>query len=393
MDPIANPFSPGAGTPPPLLAGREDVVGAFTVMIGRAAQQKSFQPVVLSGLRGVGKTVLLLRFRSIAHQAGWVAELIEARPDGDLRVQLAEALPYMVRSVNRNWRNKDRAQRVGRIAASFARTVGATFSRGGFWFELEPEPGTADSGDLETDLTELLVALGEGTQEEGIGAALLVDELQEVPPDQLGAVVGAAHRINQLQLPVVISGAGLPPVGRVLSEARSYAERLFLIHPIGPLDEKATREAFAAPVVANDVSIDLPALDALVAVSAGYPFFIQTYGKHAWDVAETSSISGEDVELACPRAYRELVSSFFQPRYHRATMAERRYLHALADLNVEPAQSSEVARQLGHGQQATVSPQRDGLLGKGLIYAPERGQLSFTVPHMGRYLRDLSERP
>ncbi len=393
MDPVKNPYAPGPGTPPPLLAGRDEISAAFGVVVGRAAAGNPFQPIVLSGLRGVGKTVLLLSFRSTIRDAGWVAELIEARPGGDLRAQVAEALPPMVRAVNRHWRNKERAQRLGRVAASFSRAVEATMTRGGFRLELEPEPGVADSGDLETDLTELFVALGEGAREEQVGAAMLIDELHEVPADQLSALVGAAHRINQDQLPVVIGGAGLPPVGRVLSEARSYAERLFSIHPIGPLGDAATRDAFAEPASALGVEYDGDALEYLVATSSGYPFFIQAYGKHSWDIAEGTPVGLEDVELAGPRAYQELVNSFFQPRYDRATPTERRYLHALADLATEPALSADVARRLGHENPGSVSPQRDGLLGKGLIYAPERGWLAFTVPHMGTYLRDLPQRP
>ena len=213
MDPIVNPYAPGAGTPPPYLAGRDGLLADWGVVIGRAAAGNSFQPIVLSGLRGVGKTVLLLAFRYQASAAGWPVELFEARPGGDLRTQVAEALPPMVRNVNKQWRNKERAQRIGRIAASFARALQASLTRSGFRLELEPEPGVADSGDLETDLTELLVALGEGAEEEGIGAALLIDELHEVPPAQLSALVGAAHRVNQERLPVVLGGAGLPRSG------------------------------------------------------------------------------------------------------------------------------------------------------------------------------------
>jgi len=348
---------------------------------------------VLSGLRGVGKTVLLLAFRANARNAGWPIELFEARPGGDLRAQVAEALPPMIRTVNRHWRNRERARRIGRIAASFARAAQATLTRTGFRLEVEPEPGVADSGDLETDLTELLVALGEGAREERVGAALLIDELHEVPPDQLSSLVGAAHRVNQERLPVVVGGAGLPPVGRVLSEARSYAERLFSIRPVGALSERDTRLAFQAPAEDLGASFTGAALDELVAVSGGYPFFIQSYGKHVWDLADDSPIAEDDVELARPRAYRELVDSFFKPRYDRATPTERRYLHAMAELGDDEVASADVAGRLGHDQPSRVSPQRDGLLTKGLIYAPERGQLAFTVPHMAAYLRQLPERP
>lgn len=393
IDPIANPYAPGAGTPPPFLAGRDGLIDAFEVVIGRAAAGNSFQPIVLSGLRGVGKTVLLLAFRTSAKDAGWPVELFEARPGGDLRTQIAEALPPMVRLVNKQWRNQQRAKRIGRIAASFARTLQATLTRSGFRLDFEPEPGVADSGDLETDLTELLVALGEGAREERLGAALLIDELHEVPPEQLSSLVGAAHRVNQEMLPVVVGGAGLPPVGRVLSEARSYAERLFSIRPVGALSDEDSRIAYESPAEMLGVAITPEALDELVAVCGGYPFFIQTYGQHVWDLADDSPIALDDVGLAVPRAYRELVDSFFRPRYDRATPTERRYLHAMADLGDGDVSSTDVAVRLGYDQPSRVSPQRDGLLTKGLIYAPERGALAFTVPHMASYLRQLTERP
>ncbi len=395
MDPIANPYAPGAGTPPPWLAGREEIIAAWDVVIGRAAAGNSFQPLILYGLRGVGKTVLLLAFREHANQAGWPIELFEARPGGDLRAQLSEALPPMVRTVNKRWRNKQRAERIGRIAASFARAVQARLVAGGFRLELEPEVGVADSGDLETDLTELLVALGEGARDEGHGAALLIDELHEVPPEQLSALVGAAHRVNQERLPVVVGGAGLPTVGRVLSEARSYSERLFSLRPVGALAPADARAAFERPAAELGVAYEPAALDELVQESGGYPFFIQSYGLHVWDVADDSPIAPDDVALATPRANRELMWSFFRPRYDRATPAERRYMHAMADISTggEPVPSTDVASQLGHDQPGRVSPQREGLLTKGLIYAPERGLLAFTVPHMEKYLRGLPERP
>jgi hypothetical protein len=191
----------------------------------------------------------------------------------------------------------------------------------------------------------------------------------------------------------VLGGAGLPPVGRVLSEARSYAERLFSIRPVGALDDADTRRAFAAPAGVLGVSITTNALDRLVELSGGYPFFIQSYGKHAWDLADDSPIAADDVELAAPRAYRELVDSFFRPRYDRATPTERRYMHAMAELGDGDVSSADVAARLGHDQPSRVSPQREGLLTKGLIYAPERGMLAFTVPHMATYLRQLPDRP
>ena len=392
MDPILNPYAPGAGTPPPLLAGRDGLIDAWDVVVGRAAAGNSFQPIVLSGLRGVGKTVLLLSFRAHARDAGWPIELFEARPGGDLRAQIAEALPPMVRTVNRRWRNEERARRIGRVAASFARAVQASLIRSGFRLEIEPEPGVADSGDLETDLTELLVALGEGARDEGVGAALLIDELHEVPPQQLSALVGAAHRVNQDRLPVVIGGAGLPPVGRVLSEARSYAERLFSIRPVGALSPRRCPRGVRRPGLRPRASTSRPGR------STGWSRCRAATPSSCRATASTCGISPtirpiaeDDVALAAPRANRELVDSFFRPRYDRATPTERRYLHAMAALGDGDVSSADVAAALGHTQPSRVSPQRDGLLTKGLIYAPERGVLAFTVPHMAAYLRSRTD--
>ena len=187
----------------------------------------------------------------------------------------------------------------------------------------------------------------------------------------------------------MLSGAGLPPVGRVLSEARSYAERLFSIRPVNALDADDTRLAFEQPAAELGVTFESDALDELVRLSGGYPFFIQSYGKHVWDVADDSPIAPDDVDLSAPRAYRELVDSFFRPRYDRATPAERRYMHTMAELGDGAVSSTDVAARLGHDQPSRVSPQRDGLITKGLIYAPDRGVLMFTVPHMADYLRKL----
>ena len=311
---------------------------------------------MLSGLRGVGKTVLLLAFREHAKQAGWPVELFEARPGGDLRAQLAEALPPMVRAVNRSWRNKERAERIGRIAASFAKAVQARLVAGGFRLELEPEVGVADSGDLETDLTELLVALGEGAREEGLGAALLIDELHEVPPEQLSALVGAAHRVNQERLPVVVCGAGLPPVGRVLSEARSYAERLFSLRPVGALAPADTRgPRFERPAAELGVAFEAGRRSTSSSPSpAATRSSSRRYGKHVWDVADDSPIAADDVELARPRRLpRARCDSFFRPRYDRATPAERRYMHAMADLS---ATATRVRRPRSPPSSATTSP-------------------------------------
>jgi hypothetical protein len=388
MDPVANPYAPGAGTPPPYLAGREELSDAFATMLGRASRGNAVQPIVLTGLRGVGKTVLLLEWRRIATDANWATAHLEARGEVDLRPQIVDALIDLLRQTSRNWRSTERIERLKRIATSFARAAGATATRGGFTFGVEPEPGVADSGSLETDLAELLIELGRAAREEGSGAVLLIDELQDADPAALAGLVGAIHRVNQERLPALVVGAGLPTTSKVLSEAKSYAERLFDVRHLGVLDDVSQDLAITEPASHLGVVVEPDALAVLRQLAGGYPFFIQTYAKHAWDAAVASPIVAEDVRVAAPRAMEQLRRSFFTPRVERATAGERRYLVALAGLGGEEATTGEVAAALGRSRQS-VAMQRDALIAKGLIYAPERGTVAFTVPHMGSYLRAL----
>ncbi|HXH56174.1 ATP-binding protein [Iamia sp.] len=388
MDPISNPYSPGAGTPPPYLAGRDELQDAFATMIARVGVGNPVQPLVLAGLRGVGKTVLLLRWREIALKSGWATAHVEARADADLRGQLGDAIVDLLRQVSRQYRNRERVERLQRVAVSFLRATGATISRGGLAFGVDPEPGVADSGSLETDLTELLVELGHAAKDEGSGAVVLIDELQDAGSDRLVGVVGACHRVNQERLPVLIVGAGLPTVGKVLSDAKSYAERLFDLRRVGPLDREAQNQAIAEPAQELGVRYEPGALEALEVLAGGYPFFIQTHAKFVWDVAVESPITDRDVAVAAPRAGDQLTRSFFSPRYDRATPAERRYMHAMASRGDDAAPTAEVASALRR-RPSDVSVQRDGLLNKGLVYAPERGLVAFTVPHMAGFLRTL----
>jgi hypothetical protein len=388
MDPVRNPYSPGAGTPPPYLAGRDELIAAFDTLLGRAAIGNPVQPLILSGLRGVGKTVLLLKWRSQAEVAGWAASHVEARPGADLRAQLADAVTDLLRQVSRGYRNQERVERLKRVSASFIRAAGATISRGGLTFDVNPEVGVADSGDLETDLAELLVELGRAAREEGAGAVILIDELQDAGAERLAAVVGACHRINQERLPALIVGAGLPTVGKVLSDAKSYAERLFDLRLVGPLEGEAQDQAIVEPAARLGVEFEESALTSLRALAGGYPFFIQTHAKFVWDTAVESPIGDADVATSSPRAEDQLRRSFFGPRYDRATPAERRYMHAMAAVGGASPATADVASKLGR-RQSDVSVQRDGLLNKGLIYAPERGLVAFTVPHMSDYLRSL----
>ncbi len=388
MDAIQNPYTPGAGTPPRYLAGREDLLNAFRTMIGRAEIGNSVQPIVLSGLRGVGKTVLLLKWREMAEEKGWVTAHLEVRPGADLRGQLSDAAVEMLRQVSRRYRNKERVEHLKRVTASFLRALGPTLGRGGVTLEVNPEPGIADSGLLETDLIELLVEIGTAAREEGSGAILFIDEMQDASGEQLAAIVGACHRLNQETLPMLIVGAGLPTIGRVLSEARSYSERLFDLQTVGPLTSPAENEAVVAPAEPLNVHFTIEALEALATLAGGYPFFIQTYAKFVWDVALDETIDRTEVDLAVPKAQEQLRRSFFTPRYDRATPAERKYMHGMAAVGDGAVPTSEVATILKR-KPSDISVQRDGLMSKGLVYSPERGLVAFTVPHMAEFLRSL----
>lgn len=326
----------------------------------------------------------------MASEQDWGAEVFEVRPDGDLRLQIAEALRPMAREISRKWRNKERAARIGRIVASFAKAAASTVTQLPLDWGEEPERGVADSGALDTDLSEFFLALGEAAQQEGVGAALLIDEMQEAEPRQLAAVISAVHRVNQEQLPIVVGGAGLPPIARILSDARLYSERLFHIHPVERLNADDSALALSEPAHQQGVLYTPDALAALVEASGGYPFFIQTYGKHAWDRASKTPVNASDVEIAIPQAYSELCESFFRPRYERARPSERSYLHAMAKIGGDdPAPTRDVAPEAGYQDQGAASQTRDSLINKGLIYAPERGYVAFTVPSMAPYLANL----
>ena len=402
MDPIRNPYAPGAGQRPPELAGRDEQLGAFDVTLARVARARPERSVVLTGLRGVGKTVLLNAMRSAAVRAGWGTGKLEVRPDSSLRRPLASAAHQAVRELGPSGETDEHALGVIR---SFAQKElgGAGSSRGRSaasrlrdrWNPGITAPavlGRADSGDIEIDLVELLTDLGGAAADAGRGIALFIDEMQDLGPDDVSALCAAAHEISQTGLPLIVVGAGLPHVPAVLSASKSYSERLFRYSRIDRLDRAAADAALARPAWDEDAAWDPAALDAMYAATGGYPYFIQAYGKTVWDLAPGSPITAADVAVAAPEAESELAVGFFGSRFERATPGEREYLRAMADLAADAGEAEEavstadVATFLGRKPQA-LSPARDALLKKGLIYSGERGRISFTVPHFGRYLR------
>lgn len=401
MDPIRNPYAPGAGQRPPELAGRDEQLHAFDVVLERIARGRPERSIVLTGLRGVGKTVLLNALRSSAVRAHWGTGKLEARPDQGLRRPLSAALHVAVRELGHP-QGDDVDHVLGVIKAFAQRDAAPNAKLRERWnpgIDAPAVTGRADSGDIEIDLVELLTDVGGLAADVGKGVAIFIDEMQDLGPDDVSAVCAACHEISQSGLPVIVVGAGLPHLPAVLSASKSYSERLFKYQRIDRLDRAAADRALSAPAKEEDAEFTPEALEALYAVTAGYPFFVQAYGKVAWDVAPQSPITVEDVRVAAPEAEAELAVGFFGSRYERATPAEREYLRAMADAALQLAEfgdehvdetesvpTASVASVLDRKPQS-LSPARDALLKKGLIYSGERGRIAFTVPHFGRYLR------
>lgn len=394
MDPIRNPYAPGAGQRPPELAGRDEQLAAFDVVLERVARGRAERSLVLTGLRGVGKTVLLNALRSAAVRRGWGTGKLEARPDLPLRRPLSSALHQAVRELGHP-EEEQRDHVLGVLRAFAERDAGRDAKLRDRWspgIDVPAARGRADSGDIEIDLVELLTEVGGLAQDLGKGVAVFLDEMQDLGPADVSALCAACHEISQSGLPVIVVGAGLPHLPAVLSASKSYSERLFAYQRIDRLSRDAADRALAAPAAEEDAEFTPEGLEAMYAATGGYPYFIQAYGKTVWDLAPRSPIAADDVAVAAPEAERELAVGFFGSRYERATPAERDYLRAMADADsgedpVGAVATADVAAVLGKKPQS-LSPARDALLKKGLIYSGERGRIAFTVPHFGRYLRD-----
>lgn len=394
MDPIRNPYAPGAGQRPPELAGRDEQLAAFDVVLERVARGRPERSLVLTGLRGVGKTVLLNALRSAAVRKGWGTGKLEARPDQSLRRPLSSALHQAVRELGHP--EATETDHVLGVIRSFAqREAGTDAKLRDRWspgIDVPVVRGRADSGDVEIDLVELFTDVGGLAADVGKGVGIFIDEMQDLGVDDISALCAACHELSQNGLPVIVVGAGLPHLPAVLSASKSYSERLFSYQRIDRLSRDAADRALVAPAAEEEAAFTADALAVMYDATRGYPYFIQAYGRSAWDLAPRSPITADDVAVAGPEAERELAVGFFGSRYERATPAERDYLRAMADAAgdeedpVGSVATADVAAVLGKKPQS-LSPARDSLLKKGLIYSGERGRIAFTVPHFGRYLR------
>ena len=384
MDAVTNPYAMSAGNPPPALTGRDAQLRQWEVLIQRLAAGRSDQSLVVSGLRGVGKTVLLLEFQGIADRAGWVtSDPIEVRSDTDFRAELADRAFQALTHLDRRVGLGERTRSLAKLLQGFRVGVSA---EGGVEFSFDAA-GSAATGDLERDLTELLVQLGEVAREHATGVAFFVDEMQFLKRVELEAVAAAMHRMSQKRLPVALAGTGLPQLPGLVVEAKSYAERLFAYPRLDRLDPDAARAALVLPAQAEGVDFDDEALDRILDLSGAYPAFLQAYGREAWNTAPGSPITGDDVRAAEPFVQRTLDEQFFHVRFEKATPTERRYMSVMAALGDGPQQTGRVANTMGYRSASGGSLHRDALIKKGLIYSPEHGVVDFTVPRFAAFMR------
>ena len=388
MDPIRNPFAPGAGSPPPELAGRDSVRQKMQLCLGRLRIGRPAKSVMLIGLRGVGKTVLLDKMMRDAKADGIITIRIEAPEGRSLPALLAPQLRLALLRLNRITKAADHAVRGLRALAGFASKLKVTFNDIEVGFDYDPEPGLADNGDLEGDLTMLLEQVGLAAQAAETVVAIYIDELQYVEEAQLAALISALHRCSQAQLPLTVIGAGLPQLRGKMGDAKSYSERLFDFPEIGPLNSEESSVAIIKPILSEGAGIDANAVDLIISETKGYPYFLQEWGKHAWDIASQSPITVNDIECASKEAIATLDESFFRVRFDRLTPKEKQYLRAMAELGPGPHRSGDIAGELIR-ETSSLGPIRSSLIVKGMIWSPTHGDTAFTVPLFDEFMKRI----
>ncbi|MGC9291714.1 MAG: ATP-binding protein [Acidobacteriaceae bacterium] len=388
MDIISNPYSPGAGSPPPELAGRDKLREQVRVAIARIRRGNPAKSILLVGLRGVGKTVLLEKMRLDAEKTGIHTFRIEAPENRSLPALLAPQLRLALFRLSNVENAKDIAQRALRALSGFAKALKVKYNDIEVGFDFDPEPGLADNGDLEGDLAALLEQVGLAAQKADTAVVLFIDELQYLKEDQFAALISALHRCAQGTLPVTLVGAGLPQLLGLAGNAKSYAERLFDFPMIGPLSDEEAGLAIVKPAKNEGVEFEPGAVAKIVSETRGYPYFLQEWGKHSWDVAKQSPITLSDVETASIQAIAALDESFFRVRFDRLTPKEKKYLRAMAELGAGPHRSGDIAVLRGKKVNA-FGPLRQGLIAKGMIWSPSYGDTAFTVPLFDEFMKRI----
>ena len=388
MDPIKNPYAPGAGTPPPELAGRDELRETVRIALERVRAGRPTKSILMVGLRGVGKTVLLDKLRDDAAALGMETIRVEAPENRSLPAILAPQLRQALLRLSRNEQAKELAQRALRGLAGFAKALKVKYQDIEVGMDFEPEPGLADNGDLEHDLQALLEVSGAAAKKAGTALVMFVDELQYVDEEQLASLITALHRSAQRSLPVVLVGAGLPQLPGKMGRAKSYAERLFDFPQIGPLSVEAARLAIRKPAAEQGINVNEDALDQIIKETRGYPYFLQEWGKHSWDVATSSPITLADVKQATTSAIAALDDSFFRVRFDRLTPLEKRYLRAMSDIGAGPHRSGDIAEKLGRDV-TSLGPTRSQLIVKGMIWSPSHGDTAFTASLFDAFMKRI----
>jgi len=381
MDPINNPYSPGAGVPPPELAGREGILQDAENIIKRVKNGHATQSQILLGLRGVGKTVLLNRIDQIAENLGCETSIFEADMDRALPQLLTQQLHRLLLKLDRRKRMGDEVKKAFSLLQAFAAIFRVHMGE----FQVGVAGATA-TGDLSIDLTDLLVAIGEAAKARNTVAVILVDEVQYIAKDDLGALIMALHKISQRKLPLLFFGAGLPQLAQLAGDAKSYSERLFTYPEVGPLGSEAARSALVEPARREGVEYDAEALETILQETEGYPFFLQVWGSHVWQAAKGSPITVSNARKASKSAVAALDEGFFKVRFERLTERQQQYARAMAEFGNEPANSTAVANLLGMTVKK-AAPVRDEVIKKGMAYSPKRGLVAFTVPKFDEYMK------
>jgi len=386
MDPIKNPFSPGAGAPPPELVGRDEVLEQTRILLGRVKQKRPEKSILLTGLRGVGKTVLLNEMERIALEDGYRTILIEVHENKSLGVLLAPHLRRLLYELDRLAGAGDKVRRGLAVLKSFIGAIKVKVDDIEFGLDIDPEMGAADSGDLEIDLPSLFTAVAEAAAERGACVAILIDEIQYFKKKELSALIMAMHRMQQRQLPLVLLGAGLPILPGLAGESKSYAERLFSFTDIGALSRPDTIKALQDPVQESGVSFEQDSLQEIYRLTQGYPYFLQEWGYQAWNRAVNSPIDLAVVQNASETVIHRLDENFFRVRFDRLTPGEKRFLRAMAHLGPDPQRTSDIA-DIMNVKIHSLGPARAKLINKGMIYSPSHGNMAFTVPLFDEFMR------
>ncbi|MFF2388107.1 AAA family ATPase [Agromyces sp. NPDC058104] len=387
MDAISNPYTPNAGAAPEIVVGRDDQLEGFRVLLSRLERGRTEQSMIITGLRGVGKTVLLGQFMDLANAAHWEVVEIEASKHDDVRFRQAmfSQLKAALLRLSPRARWTELSRRAAEVLSAFAVSVDQQGTFSVSW-DIPPAEGEGDHGDLAMDLTDVFVALGEAAAERERGVVLLIDEVQFLGRTQLEALIQAVHKTVQRKLPITLVGAGLPQIAELAGDAKSYAERLFKFPVIGSLSDDDARRALVEPALVEGVVFDDDAVELAIEITQGYPYFIQELGYQVWGVAAGGRVRRDDVELAREAYESKLDGSFFRVRLDRATPLQTAYMRAMAELGPAPQKAADVARVMGR-ESTQVGPTRAELIDMGLLYTPEHGYAAFTVPDFDRFMR------